>query len=149
MTPDEIDKMIDNTGLSRQERDGLRIGIKDYVDMRISDLQRAIDKQDAINEKVTDRRFNESEKATDIALASQNKRFETTNEWRQSLDDFVKGLVTKAEFETWKESVNKDIRAFGEFKAEIKAKASQSQVNISIALSILAMASAIILKLIK
>lgn len=80
-----------------------------------------------------DSRLHAIEKATAIALAATDKRFESVNEFRNTLRDQQAMFATLAEVKNLRE----DIQSLKESRAELAGKASQQSVIVAYILSLL------------
>ena len=69
------------------------------------------------------------EKATDLQQQVYSERFAGVNEFRQALDDYVKSLVPRAEYEVKHQALEEAINSLKEYRAELKGMASNSEVN--------------------
>ena len=87
--------------LSEDEVNGLRVGLRHYVDARFIALQREMEK----NDKVMDVRLN------------------SMNEFRQAMQDQQNKFLTMSEHDAWKEQVENKLGELHDFKTELKAKA--------------------------
>jgi CO dehydrogenase nickel-insertion accessory protein CooC1 len=87
--------------------------IKDYIDMR----------------------FTEIESARHVAYLTMEKRLEGMNEFRNQLKDQSSCFMTRNEYESKHEILASKIHDLELSKAELKGKASQSALNISLAIS--------------
>jgi hypothetical protein len=132
--------MVDGTANFTQ-KDG--VSLRDYVDSRLAAI----------------------EKATTVAYDSMNKRLETMNEFRQSMQDMRGETVTRSEFSQMRErltlyascaevdslrdrveqmrqvresqikALEDEIQSLSEFRAELRGKASQQSVLIALGVS--------------
>ena len=90
------------------------ITLRDYIDTRVSSI----------------------DKAVELAYEQMDTRLQGMNEFRQSLRDQGNTFLTKAEFYTWKDKVDEDIRLLRETRAELAGKASQGTAILAILISV-------------
>lgn len=91
------------------------VSMKDYVDMR----------------------FAEVEKARRDALAAMETRLAAMNEFRDTLRDQAGKFVTREELETELRVIEADIRILRDSKNLLEGKASQSALNLTLGLAFL------------
>ena len=96
------------------------------------------------------------DKTLEVALRNLDHRLGQMNEFRNALRDQSMTFLTKAEYITFKENLEADIRSLRESRAELAGKADQKQVNdastvatIGIILSVIGLAVAIVSIVIK
>lgn len=107
-----------NGDLTAAEIDQLRVGAIKYIDQRFTD-----------HDKLVDQRFTASEKAVDKALDSLNRRFDTTNEWRFALDEFVRSLIPKTTYEEKMKAIDGRLIELERYKDVTDSKASQRSLS--------------------
>ena len=108
--------------LSENEIDGLRVGLKHYVDVRFVALQREMEK---------------NEQVIDVRLASMN-------EFRQAMQDQQNKYLTMTEHDAWKNQVENKLSVLHDFKTELKSKAPSTSVWFAIAISVLALITSVV-----
>lgn len=99
---------------------GKNVSLKDYFDIRFSELIKYIDTK-----------FLGIEKSTLLAQENLNTRLEAMNEFRNSMKDQAQQYITRADHETLIAKTDADVRYLREATAESKGKASQQSVNIA------------------
>ena len=77
------------------------------------------------------------DKTLEIALRNLDHRLGQMNEFRNALRDQSMTFLTKAEYITFKENLEADIRSLRESRAELAGKADQKQVNTAMILSVI------------
>lgn len=77
--------------------DELNVSLRDYVDMRINDLQTQLELHIAAIQQQLDRRIVDANHATDLARQQMDKRLEGMNEFRQQLSEQANRLITREE----------------------------------------------------
>ena len=77
--------------------DELNVSLRDYVDMRINDLQKQLELHIAAIQQQLDRRIVDANHATDLARQQMDKRLEGMNEFRQQLSEQANRLITREE----------------------------------------------------
>lgn len=77
--------------------DELNVSLRDYVDIRINDLQKQLEIHVATIQQQLDRRIVDANHATDLAREQMDKRLEGMNEFRQQLNDQTAKFITRDE----------------------------------------------------
>lgn len=77
--------------------DELNVSLRDYVDMRINDLQKQLEMHIAAIQQQLDRRIVDANHATDLARQQMDKRLEGMNEFRQQLSEQANKFITREE----------------------------------------------------
>ena len=77
--------------------DELNVSLRDYVDMRINDLQKQLELHIAAIQQQLDRRIVDANHATDLARQQMDKRLEGMNEFRQQLSEQANRFITREE----------------------------------------------------
>jgi predicted Ser/Thr protein kinase len=114
----------------------LHITFRDYLERLLAD--RAIAEK-AAHESILallDSRLQSMDVATKLALATNNERLNSMNEWRGQSKDREQQFVTRMELGSWKERVDQDIRTLNDFRSQQQGKASQASVMIALAISV-------------
>lgn len=75
----------------------LNVSLRDYVDMRINDLQTQLEMHVAAIQQQLDRRIVDANHATDLARQQMDKRLEGMNEFRQQLSEQANKFITREE----------------------------------------------------
>jgi hypothetical protein len=83
------------------------------------------------------RLLRETRASTEVSAAMLEKRLESMNEFRAQLKDQAGTFFTRNEHDAYGTSVEKDLRVFREFKANLEGKASQTAVNIALLVSVI------------
>lgn len=113
------------------------VPLKEYVDKRFEDADKAIQKALESQEKAVNAALASSEKAVDKAEKTAEKWRENANEWREAMNDRESSFARKADGERNAE----DIKKLQLSEATLAGKASQNSV---IFLAALAIASLIV-----
>lgn len=108
------------------------VSLKEYFDMRLEQMDKALDA-----------RFIAQEKAIDTASEASERRLNAMNEFRASLEDQSKTYATLAEFVAFKamiklelDQIRSSVDSLNLTRAELAGKASQSQVTIATIISV-------------
>lgn len=152
------------------------ISLKEYVNDKIDNLEKSIDTRFESVIQSTKSALNAADKATTKAEDASDKRFESVNEFRQTLSDQATKFVVRGEFTLIVDRMEKDIKnlivAKEQFvsrevfrascsdiqkqledlklsRAELRGKASQSSVNVSYLISAIGLSIAIVSLLLK
>ena len=84
------------------------------------------------------------DKTLEVALRNLDHRLGQMNEFRNALRDQSLTFLTKAEYNTFKENLEADIRSLRESRAMLEGKADQKQVTTAVIISIIGLAVAVI-----
>jgi hypothetical protein len=91
------------------------VSLRDYVDSRLSAMDRAVV----------------------LAREQMERRLDGMNEFRDTLRDQASKFITRAECDLAKDKIEDDVQELREFRAALDAKASQGAVYIAYGLSAL------------
>jgi hypothetical protein len=89
------------------------VSLKEYVDARLTDVERA---------RVA-------------AHDAMEKRLDAMNELRDAMKDQGTKFFTRDEHATFAKGIDSDIRTLRDFKATLEGKANQSTVNVSLVIA--------------
>jgi hypothetical protein len=113
-----------NDELSEGEVNQLRMTLREYIDLRFSNVEKE---------------FKTYQNSNDVnlksAYSSMEKRLESMNEFRQTISDTAAKYFTKAEHEAWKEKIEQELQTLRDFKLTIDTKASSRSVTTGYILS--------------
>ena len=99
--------------ISRREFEAVITGFKELVSQGF-----------AHSERMADLRSDTSDKAVKVAMESMNKRFDNTNEWRDTLDKYVNTLANQEDVTR----LEKSVTAIQISDATLAGKASTGQM---------------------
>ncbi len=114
----EVIKEIDDNYLS--------IPTKNYIDSKISELEKTMNLELAIRDK-----------ALIVAKEDLDRRLESMNEFRKDLDKQQGTFLSKSDYDLKNEKLCSDIQGLKETRAELRGMASQSYVNITLTIALL------------
>ena len=112
--------------------DAAAVTLKDYYDELMDQLCKTMEaKFDLMDE-----RFRSQERALELQMDANNKKFEQQNEWRGAMNDREKAYITRQDHDalvlllnTKEENLKKDIKSLEITRATLDGKANQSQVT--------------------
>jgi hypothetical protein len=108
----------DKHELSEDETKQFRITLREYIDLRFSNLEKELLTYQCSNDV-----------NLKAAHASMDKRLEAMNEFRATITDSSNKYFTKAEHEAWKEKIEQELQLLRDFKLTIDTKASSRSVT--------------------
>lgn len=121
------------TELTTDEIKELRIGFKEYIDLRLGSIAKDME---ALDQRV-DQRFIAMERGVAVADRVLEARLTLLNEFRESMRDQTSSFMTLKEYDSWKDRIEKDILDLRDFKTAMNAKADQKTVVIAFIFSII------------
>lgn len=138
---EHIESKIDSTEKAIHERFA---ALKEAQAAQFAAQEKAIETRFAAQKEAQAAQFASQEKAVQTALQANKERFESTNEWRKTVEDIIKTSTTLAEFRSFKDSIASDnkkrdgeIESLKLSRAELEGKASQSQVSIAMIIGVI------------
>jgi hypothetical protein len=102
--------------------------IREYFTLWLTKLENALDERNETQQR-----------AVATALAAQDKRLDSMNEFRQALNDRDRVAVTKAELEAALNPLKADVRELRDWKNEMGGKANQSDLSRTTIFAIIAL----------
>ena len=121
---------IDNkTELSEEETKQLRMTLREYVDIKLDNLEKEFQTYQCSNDV-----------NLKSAYSSMEKRLEAMNEFRATITDQATKYFTKAEHEAWKEKIEQELQTLRDFKLTIDTKASAKSVTTAYVISAIGIA---------
>jgi chromosome segregation ATPase len=128
------------------------VSLREYLESRIESVKESIHAAERAHDvhqteitKSLEARFDSIEEAVKVALEANEKRLDSMNEWRGTIEDLNKTFITKNDHDNLVNMVDKDIEGVQKdivnlrslieslniTRATLDGKASQTQLNIN------------------
>ena len=116
--------MTTSNGLTPDEIKTLRVGLRDYVDVRLDAMEHHAETV-----------FSNIEKSIEVANKVLDIRLAAMNEFRATIADQSNSFITKVEYKADKNKSDSEIQALKDFKLVINSKASQRSLTFAYVVS--------------